>query len=205
LIIGFSRVDVVDSVTVGFSNANPQTYQIWGTGQWSDDIPDGQVPYVSVMLMPYRSFDRRQGKVKFDKTYWEGYMTTGTVLNGAVYYDYQGATNLLSLIIHDPDLSPANDQSFFTGSAPPSLGDSSLSENPLGSPTDVIGVGNTPLTDHDLLPKFRIIAGVELTDCYEYALMCYSQTLDARWEIIALGSNPSEAVSQAVEIIKINQ
>ena len=201
-VLGISRVDVYKGDIIGFSNSNPQTYSIWDTGQWHDDSPSGNIPFTSIELLSYQSHGRRQGKFKFDKVYYEGYMSPATVLNGAIYFDYQGDTSLLNTIIHDAVNSPAKSQSFFTGSAPPSLGDASLGDNPLGTPTDVIGIGSTDVTDHDLLPKFRIISGVQLTDCFEYAIMIYSQDLDSRWEIIAIGANPTESVNQGVEIIK---
>ncbi len=199
---GISRIDVYNGRVLGFSNANPQTYYLWDTGQWHDDTPSGEVPYISIMLMSYQNYGRRQGKLQFDKIYWEGYMTQGTVLTGTVYFDYQGASGLIAPIIHDPINSPANNQSFFTGVVPPSLGDASLGENPLGSPTDTVGIGATELNDHDLLSKFRIITGVPITQFCEAALMCYSNSLDARWEIIAVGTNVSEAPASGIEFIK---
>lgn len=199
---GISRVDVINGVEVGFSNANPQTYQLWDTGQWHDDSPSGNLPYVSTALFAYRNHGRRQGKLKFDKIFWEGYMTFGTKLNGVVYADYQGATALLTPIIHDSTQSAATSQSFFSGIVPPSLGDASLGDNPLGDLTAAYGVAMVSILDHDLVPKFRIITGVQSTDCFEYALMAYSSNIDARWELVSLGTNAYESANQAVEIIK---
>ena len=201
---GLSRIDAIGTTVYGFSNSNPQMYQLWDTSQWHDDAPGGDTSYTSILVMPYRSMGRRQGKLRFDKTYWEGYMTQGTNLYGAVYLDYQGATATLNPIIHSiTESSAANDQSFFTGVVPPSLGDASLGANPLGDITQIVGLGNTALTDHDLLSKFRIIVGVAPTDCYEYALMCYSLDADARWEIIALGANPALSSYEGVELVKV--
>jgi len=200
---GVSRVTTIGKTVYGFSNANPQMYQLWDTNQWHDDAPGGNVPYISIITLPYRSFTRRQGKFSFDKVYWEGYMTIGTPLYSNIYYDYQGASGMISPIIHDViNSSPAPDQAFFSGIVPPSLGDSSLGDNPLGSPTNIVGLGNTALTDHDLLSKFRIITGAEPTDCFEFALAVYSYTINARWELQAVGVNAALSEYQGQEIIK---
>lgn len=204
---GISRIDSINGSTVGFSNSNPQTYTLWDTAQWHDDGAGAgdvliSLSYTSIMLMSYQSYGRRQGKIRFDKIYWEGYMTIGTSLYGAVYYDYQGATALLSPIIHSIiDNSAATNQSFFTGVTPPSLGDSSLGDNPLGDITAVI-MGSEALRDQDLVPKFRIITGVAINDCFEFALMAFSSHADDRWAMLALGANVSLAPFSGPEIIK---
>ena len=203
---GLSRIDVIGSDVIGFSNSNPQMYYLWDTLQWHDDGASNsaaiQLAYTSIMVLPYNSYGRRQGKIRFDKVYWEGYMTQGTSLYGVIYYDYQGATSVLAPIIHSiADNSPANNSSFFTGVVPPSLGDASLGENPLGDATAVIQ-GNVSIRDHDLMPKFRIITGVSITDCFEFSLMCFTSKADDRFEIIALGANVSEAPFSGIEIQK---
>lgn len=203
---GISRIDAIGTSEIGFSNSNPQIYTLWDTLQWHDDGASAgsatQLAFTSIALFPYRSYGRRQGKVKFDKVYWEGYITQGTSLYSAIYYDYQGATAILAPIIHSIiDNSPAKDASFFTGITPPSLGDASLGDNPLGDVTAVINFGES-IRDHDLLPKFRIITDVPIIHCFEVALMCFTQRIDDRWELIANGANISEAEFSAVEIRK---
>lgn len=199
---GVSRIDVIGGQEIGFSNSNPQVYTLWDTAQWRDDSPSGGLPYTSIMLMSYKSYGRRQGMIRFDKIFWEGYMTPGTSLMGAVYYDYQGATRILSPIIHSiKQGSPANSESFFSGVIPPSLGDSSLGDNPLGDVTAIFQ-GNSPLRDQDLLPKFRIITGVEIVDHFESALMVYTAGTDDRWSLVTLGVNVSQSPNSAIHIIK---
>lgn len=191
---GISRIDVADGDTVGFSNSNPQMYYLWDTGQWHDDAPDTvdvlNLPYQSVALFGYQNAGRRQGKIQFDKAYYEGYVLGN--LYEAVYYDYQGATNLLTSIINSAEY-PATT---FTGVLPPSLGDASLGDNPLGS-----GLNTLP-DDQALLPKFRVIIGKEVTDCFEFEPMVYSNEVDVRWELLALGFNISLATVLPVEIVK---
>lgn len=192
---GISRIDEISGTVVGFSNSNPQLYSLWDTGQWHDDGPNSgvlnQLPYSSIMLLAYQNGGRRQGKISFDKMYYEGYAIGN--LYDAIYYDYQGSETILSSILNRPE-SPF--PRIYTGQIPPSLGDASLGDNPLGSGTV------TALDDQDLLPKFRIIVGKDNIDCFEFAPMIYSTDLDSRWEILALGANISLSFVQAIEIIK---
>lgn len=190
-----TRVSAIAGSTVGFSNSNPQIYYLWDTNQWHDDAPSGSVPYQSVALFSYQNLGRRQGKNNFDKIYWEGYFTQNSQLYGGVYFDYQGASGLLSPVINTID-SPLVAGQIFTGVAPPSLGDASLGDNPLGDGLNVLP------DDQATLAKFRVITGVNQVDNFEYALMLYSTNIDARWEILALGTNASLSFAQATEIIK---
>lgn len=196
-----TRVDAVSGKTIGFSNSNPQCYYLWDTGQWHDDAPAASVPYQSIALFSYENIGRRQGKLTFDKIYWEGYMIQNSHLYGGVYYDYQGSTTLLSPIINDPtslltDGSGGTSRQIFTGVAPPSLGDASLGDAPLGDGLNILP------NDQATVPKFRCVTGVQLLDCFEFALMVYSTNLDARWEILALGTNMSLSTDHAVELQK---
>lgn len=195
-----SRVFAIGGRTVGFSNANPQIYYLWDTNQWHDDAPNPSnvnepVPYQSIALFSYQNGGRRQGKINFDRIYWEGYMTANSNVYGGIYYDYQGSTALLAPILND-STSPLTDRQVFTGVAPPSLGDASLGDDPLGDGLDVLP------DDQSRLPKFRVITQLSQVDCFEFAIMMYSSNLDARWELLALGANVSLAFAQAVEIIR---
>ena len=201
---GLGQIDSRNGTTIGFSNANPQMYTLWNTDQWHDDGPSGQLAYTSVFLSQYRSYGRRQGKIKFDKIFWEGYMTEATRLQGAIYFDYQGATQISSFFIHDQiEGSPAKTKSFFTGIIPPSLGDAGLGDNPLGDITSVI-YNNAVLFDFDRVPKFRIITQHQIIDSFEFALMAFSSAAGSQWEFIAVGANVSMSAFSAVELIKFN-
>lgn len=192
-----TTVDLLNGRAVGFSNSNPQMYYLWDTSQWYDDSPSGQLPYQSIALFAYTNRGRRQGKINFDKVYWEGYIATNSQLFGGIYYDYQGSATLLSPVINDPeDDDVLTSKQLFTGVVPPSLGDASLGDNPLGD-----GL-NTQPDDQALLPKFRVITDVPQVDCFEYAVMIYSPNAGARWELLAFGTNASLAFAQAAEIRK---
>lgn len=189
-----SRFAVIAGVVFGHSNSFPQLYQIWDTSQWHDDSPNSTttgVSYDCVLRLAYNQGGRRQGKWSFDKEYVEGYITQGTKLYGNVYFDYQGSSGISNL-----DLNSKGDIPLFSGSNAPSLGDSSLGDNPLG---DGLSIESN---DQEMLSKFRIIKGVSLTDCFEYALEIYSQDLDSRWEVIAIGANATMSEADPVEIMK---
>lgn len=197
---GVSRIvallnDDGDLQLAGFSNSNPQAYFLWETDQWADDSPSGQLPYNSIALFAYQNGGRRQGKIVFDKTYVEGYCTQGTNIYLGFYYDYQGSTTILSPIISNVD-SRFQTAQLFSGVIPPSLGDASLGENPLGD-----GL-NTALDDQFSLSKFRTIMGTQLVDCYEFSPMVYSQDAGDRWELLVFGSNVRLSISEPIEIIK---
>ncbi|MES2060210.1 MAG: hypothetical protein V4438_04235 [Patescibacteria group bacterium] len=189
-----SRFAVISGVLYGHSNANPMIYQVWDTLQWSDDGPAGDaLPYTAVMKMSYRNLKgRRQGLMYFDKVYFEGYMTQGTLLYANIYMDYQGNAGIQNITIN----ALQNLAQFFFGINPPSMGTSSLGDNPLGD-------GLTPdVNDQELLPKFRAIRGVDSVNVFEYDIEIYSSDLDCRWEILSEGANPVIAPQQATFLRK---
>jgi hypothetical protein len=194
-IVDVSRVAVISGVVYGYSNANPQMYQLWDTDQWHDDGPSGEeIPYECVLRMAYRSHGRRQGRIRFDKLYTEGYMTEGTPLNAYVYCDYQGATALQSIVINSTE-RPAK---FFSGVGVATIGMRAIGDLPLGD--GIIPEGG----EQELVPKFRNINALGIVNCFEYDIAIFSSETSARWEIIALGVNPVQAPEQPVFLSKVN-
>lgn len=187
-----TRIDQISGVVVGFSNANPQIYQLWDTNQWHDDSPSGEnLPYSCVMALGYRGGKRRQGLWSFDKHYTEGYIAPGTPLNLTVNYDYQGATNIINAVINSV-LQPA----YTFAPALASMGENSLGDEPLGQ-GGIQDSGN-----QDTIPKFRCINSLSQTNCFEWQPIISSDTADANWEIIATASNAElESDQQATFII----
>lgn len=177
-----TRVDSIDGVVVVFSNANPQIYEIWDTAQWHDDSPsDEPLPYESILSLAYRGGKRRQGLWSFDKYFTEGYLTPGTTLNLRMNYNYQGALNQILVIINSIN-QPAY---LFNPNAEtvPSLGDESPGDTVLGDDYPAVA------DDQEALPKFKNINSLGQIDCFEYQPNIYSDTADARWEILAEGTN----------------
>lgn len=188
-----SRIALINGVEYVHSSVNPQLYQIFGTLQWHDDSPsDEPLAYTATMALSYQQTDRRQGLTAFDKVYFEGYMTQGTNLLGLVLADYQGASGAAGIVINSVQ-SPAD---FYSGAFSPSLGDSSLGQNPLGM----------GLTDEEIeqegLPKFRAINDITPVNCFEYQLVIYSQDAGSRWEILALGPNADITHNQMATFLR---
>ncbi len=170
-------IDQIDGDIVAFSNANPQIYDVWDTGQWYDDSPsDEELPYTSILAFGYRGEQRRQGLWNFDKLYTEGYIIPETELMCLMNYNYGGSTNALPFIINSPDL-PA----YTFVSNPASIGESTLGES-------IIGEGGSD-TDLNTFPKFKTISSLPLINCFEYQPIYYSDTAGARWEILAIATN----------------
>ena len=183
-----TRIDQIDGVVVAFSNANPQIYQCWGTDQWYDDSPaDEHLPYSCVMALGYRGTGRRQGLWSFDKQFTEGYITKGTPLNFVLNYNYQGSLNSIVGIINDSAKNPA----YLFNESLASLGDSTLGDEPLGE-GGIQEVGN----DDNSLPKFKCINSLNIVNCFEWQPIFYSDSADARWEMLAVGDNAEIELEQ---------
>lgn len=178
-----SRIAVISGISYGYSASNPQMYQLWDTGQYYDDSPDGtsQLPYESHAIWAYQSLGNRVSQLYFDKVYFEGYMTRGTPLYCNVYKDYQGAKGIELLIVNNPETPPAVKRARFYGAdGSPDMGSRSLGQIPLGQ-----GVGGVA-TD---FPKFRAIRNATAVGIFEYALDAFSVDVDAQWEMLVLGAN----------------
>lgn len=183
-----SRIALINGVEYGHSNANPQIYQLWNTGQWHDDSPtDDAVPYDCNMSMAYRQHDRRQGLLEFDKVYVEGYLLQGSSFSLRInkdYLDQNPQENVLNSIDDPAALFPANNPEVIGGSL---IGD--------------VSIGGVTV-DQGYFPKFRVISSSELGSVFEYQLVVYSNTADSAWEILAIGTNATQASENAVEIVK---
>lgn len=183
-----SRVALINGVEYGHSNANPQIYQMWNTGQWHDDSPtDDAVPYDCNMLLSYRQHDRRQGLLEFDKVYVEGYLLQGSTVSLRIrkdYLDQNPQVNVLNDLTDPADLFPANNPEVIGGSV---IGD--------------VSIGGV-LIEQGYFPKFRVISSSELGSVFEYQLEVFSATADSSWEILAIGTNATQASENAVEIMR---
>lgn len=188
-----SRIALINGIEYAHSAVNPQLYQIWDTAQWHDDSPsDEDIAYDCVAAFAYQNTERREGMTALDKLYTEGYMTEGTELLGMVLADYQGASGVASAVINSIE-SPAD---FFSGSMSPSLGDSSLGENPLGIPL------SEAENDQESLPKFRAISDLTPVNCFEYQVVIYSQAVNSRWELLAMGTNAQITRNQQATFLR---
>jgi len=171
-----------DGTLIGFSNANPQIYQLWDTDQWFDDSPSEEpLPYQCTLALSYWGESRRQGLWSFDKLFTEGYLTQGTPLDCSIQYNYQGATGISTFPINSLT-RPAyiflpNDNSAHV------LGDEPLGQDILGDEF------TTSINPEDALIKFKNISSLSLNNCFEYQIIYTSNVVNARWEILAVATN----------------
>lgn len=192
---GISRIAVIDGVTYGHSNANPQIYQLWNTNQFSDDSPsDTPVPYECHAIFAYISLENPTQQLIFDKVYFEGYMTQGTNLYNNIYQEYQGSKNILTQTVNHSTKPGQRLAKFYSsGNDAPSLGDISLGLIPLGE-------GISGNTDTNNPPKFRAIRDAQPADIFEFALDLFSFDLDSNWQILRLGPNIMATTRRPVAI-----
>lgn len=197
-----TRIDSLNGEVIGFSNANPQIYDLWNTNQWHDDSPSGEaLPYECVFARAYQGKDRRQGMWNFDKCYSEGYMTLGTPLWLNINYNWNGAENMTSQPINGNGFTAY----FFTpnqGSVP-SLGDKAIGydDESLGD-SEGDDSGNI---DDDSYPKFRAINDLTQINVFEWQVVYWSDDVDARWEIEASGTNEQRDPEQDATFIKVKR
>lgn len=181
-----SRIALISGVEYGHSNANPQLYQLWNTGQFHDDSPtDDPVGYDCRVCMSYRQHDRRQGLLTFDKVYVEGYILANTDLTLKVVQDYLSLSpeiNILNSIGEPAAMFPSSNIDLIGGDL---IGET------------IIGGGYSEVS---VMPKFRVISNITLTDVFEYQLQIYSTLADSAWEILALGTNATMTKDQATFI-----
>lgn len=179
---GIARFAEIDGVTYGHSNTNPMIYQIWDTGQWYDDAADEtQLAYNCVARFAYQNLGKRFDLKTIDKVAYEGYIENGTPLYGNIYYEYMGALGIKDIQINTDD-KPV-DKGLYTGPYEISIGGAPLGTNPLG--VGPIQESN----DQELLAKFKAICAVPAKSVTEYCLEVLSNTVNARWELVCLGTN----------------
>jgi len=188
-----TRVDDIGGVVYGYSNANPQVYQLWDTGQWHDDSPsDEAIPYTSVAALAYKTGGRRQGLINFDKNFTEGYIDPGSKLYLQLNYNYKGAKDVSIVPVHDASI---NRPAYLFTTETSSMGDASLGDNSLGDETA------ESLSDESDLTKFKSINMVPDHHVFEYQQIYYSTEVDSRWELLAVGTNMQVASTQQASFI----
>jgi hypothetical protein len=185
-----SRIAIVDGVVGGYSAQYPQLYQLWDTGQYHDDTPDGEgAAYTAVLRMAYRQFKERDDLGSFDKVYYEGYILPRSDLVANVYNDYQGATKVQTKTLS----SIAGSAVLYGGDGVTLIGGRKIGDQ-------TIGGGLRDVDYENPLPKFRVISNVTQEDCFEYCLELVSQEKDSQWEILALGPDASTSLNKPVNL-----
>lgn len=190
---GLSRIALINGVTYGHSNSQPQLYQLWNTNQYHDDSPaDQPLPYECHLVAAYLNGGRTV-LVKFDKLFTEGYMTQGSIVNCNVLMEYEGSLNNPTIVLNNPAKGQKLAR-FFVSANDSSLGENSLGSNPLGDGLAPSG------GDMALLPKFRCIRYLTAQDMFEYAFDVNSNTADTQWEILCIGVNQAPSENRPVNL-----
>lgn len=181
-----SRIAIIDGVQYGYSSQNPETYQLWDTGQWHDDTPAGSQAYECRLRFGYWQFRDRTKLGDIDKVFLEGYMPQNTPLTATLRTEYLGSVSIQDIAIGTEETSPT----LYTESGT-LIGESLIGQELIG--------GGTPLEG---LPKFRAIAQYRKKECFEYQIELYSYALDARWELLCMGTNGSQVINKPVYLLK---
>lgn len=171
-----TRVDIQNNTVIGFSNSNPQIYQLWDTEIYYDEDPTGDTfAYTSTLKFAYDGEKRRQGLWSFDKVFTEGYINPETALSVTVKYNFNGTEDVLTQFVNSGDF-PAT---YFTID-PSSIGDESFGDDSLGMGGD----------DSDSnLYKFKVINQFSLVNTFEWQVEYESTESGSQWEILAKGTN----------------
>lgn len=198
-VVGASCVAVIDGITYVYSNTNPQMYQLWDTGQYYDDGPvDGdQLPYACHALLSYFFLNKTQ-QMNFDKLYFEGYMTRGSIVNSDTYLEYQGAKGIQTRIINNPVAPNIKLAKFYGAADCPVPGESIVGDIEIGD-----GI-LPPLTTDTPLPKFRAMRRVKSVDVFEAAIDVWSVDVDSQWGLLLVGANLQSTTRQPTEIMGLD-
>lgn len=196
MVRGISRIAVLNGVTYGYSATNPQIYQLWNTGQYYDDGPfDGEeLPYRCGMIFAYLNLGRTI-QMNFDKLYFEGHMTRGSIVYCNTYLEYQGSKNILNTVVNKPVMPNKKLAQFFGAISCPVPGQNSLG-------TIEVGDGILPRQTGDVpVPKFRAMRRIASTDVFEAAFEVYSEDVDAEWGLLLVGVNMQTSPRQPTGIM----
>lgn len=174
-----SCYDVIDDQLCGHSASANETY-----------ILDDGYNALGAVLKPiaafgYENFGKDFELKQVDEFVAKIKMSPNTVVKDRVLYDYKGATEIREFTIDGSDTAIA-----FTPASPVGLGQYPLGTQPYGSTTD----------PDEGLSMFRVINQTSVLDFFERQRVFYSESVDARFEIIAYGENARLSQNEATFI-----
>lgn len=164
------RLTLINGEVYLHSNSVLETYKLF------DGNTDNGNPINGVARFAYHNYGRRDWMKEFDEFFTEGYISTNTILNLKLYYDYQGATT-----IRDFDIAGSDDDIIFGAPGVSSLGEQSLGEGSLG--------GESPEDDERIANKFRVIRTTSSQPFYELLVEYSTTETGVEWEILVFGPN----------------
>lgn len=163
-----SCYDVIDGVLCGHSASSNETYIL------DDGYNANGAPMKPIAAFGYENYGRDFEMKQFDEVLAKLKMSPNTIVTDRVNYDYKGATAVREFTIDGSDASIS-----FTPSSTPGLGEYPLGTNPFGSTTD----------PNEGLSMFRVVNQTSVLDFFERQRVFYSNSVDARFEILAYGEN----------------
>lgn len=173
-ILAVSRLALIDidgdgiQRLCGHSSVANETYLLF------DGYDDNGVAYPIVMAFGYDNFGTRFTQKTCDEFAAELYASENTVIKDTVNYDYKGANGMVEFEIDGSDTSIQ-----FKPVQPVGLGKNKQGDEPLGSLVTAI----------DDLSKLRVVNMTPVKDFFERQRIFSSESLQARFSIIALGEN----------------
>lgn len=185
-VLPVGRFYVVDGELYGHSYFTSESYKLFnGTNDLGNPI-DASAAFSFV------NYGDRAYPKRMTEYYVEGYISQNMSGNAALFlniqYDVDGCATNVSYPIDGSNknivcLQPPNN----------SLGKNSLGKFPLGGNLQLQSSTSTP-------PKFRVIKTMTSPGFYEEQTTFHSYAIDARWEVLAFGSNSFFAAEGNVSI-----
>lgn len=180
--IPITGVSIIYGNLYGHSYASSETYQLF-TG-WRDratSVGVGGSPILAKAVFCYHNYGVRFVMKLFRSYYFEGNITTNTTLNVSVYYDYSKTSS--------PTIGggySGTSQTVLPMAPDNSLGITKLGTNPLGSTLMTTNPNGTP-------NPFRVALDFPIQPFFQEQTTVYSDKLDAQWQIVAYGTNATNA------------
>lgn len=155
-------------VLCAHSSVGNETYKL------RDGYNDNGAVQRIIMAFGYDNYGARFTQKHADEFASELYISDNTIVKDTVVYDYKGATGIREFEIRGDD-----EQIAFAPIVGGGLGDEPLGEKPLGSLLDA----------PDDLHKVRVVNETTVLDFFEGQRVYSSESPDARFAVIAYGSN----------------
>ncbi len=180
-VLPISRFAIIEGALYGHSSEVPETYKMF------DGYNDNGGPINCIASFSYQNFGDRVNLKNFVEFYSEGYITSNTILNLKLRYDYKGYYGTGNYTIDGSDSQIVID----------TTGDGSLGTQSLG----VFNLAGRGATVSDTLPpKFKVIHTMAKVDFREMQVEYSSNQIDGRWELLCFGPAAQASTAQNASI-----
>ena len=170
---------IISDVLCGHSSGTAETYLL------NDGTNDNGFAINSIAAFAYRNYGKRAIHKDFDEWYTEGYISSNTILNLTLNYEYGGSKQVLS-----KNIEGDNDAILFGSVTDASLGINPLGEQPIGSTQDA----------SDELSKFRTSNNFKRQVFFEIQPVYSSNEVDYQWKLLASGPNIAASTLLTAEV-----